>query len=181
MSDESKGAVSPERIWLQSDPEEFGHHEVTWCNARQAATDTEYVRADLLAAAEARVAEAEAYIGTLLEGDPDVVRVCEGGGMEEVLSSLAVTMHKTRDRRDRLAAANAELQAEIDRINDAQAASLGAEICRLTAANAAQAREIERLQTAIRRASLMGNPDNIRRELRAALAPAADASGEVTP
>lgn len=51
---------------------------------------------------------------------------------------------------------------------------------RLAAENAAQAREIERLQTAIRRASLYGNPDNIRRELRATLTPAADASGEET-
>lgn len=50
---------------------------------------------------------------------------------------------------------------------------------RLAAENAAQAREIERLQTAIRRGVLMGNPDNIRRELRAALTPAAAANAEL--
>lgn len=127
-------------------------------------------------------------------------------------SKGAVTVAEIESDRDRLADVNAELQAEIDRINDAQAASLGAEIVRLTAANAAQAREIERLRTLLGRAKdeLNSGPledrdalyelvtnaepswgedawawkfrtDELCREIGAALAPAADASGEAVP
>lgn len=36
----------------------------------------------------------------LSDGDPDVVRVHEGGGPEDLIGSLAVTMLKTRQQRD---------------------------------------------------------------------------------
>ena len=39
-------------------------------------------------------------IEPLLQNDPDVVRVREGGGPEDLLMSLAVTMSKTRASRD---------------------------------------------------------------------------------
>jgi uncharacterized small protein (DUF1192 family) len=46
---------SPERIYLQHDPEDTGEpfneaHEVTWCADKINDTDIEYVRADLAAA-----------------------------------------------------------------------------------------------------------------------------------
>lgn len=154
-----------------------------------------------LAAAEARVAEAEG----------------ESEWRRAKMIEWRDTAKRVESDRDRLAAANAELQAEIDRINDAQAASLGAEINRLAAENAAQAREIERLREIVDRLpkTADGVPivpgmevyvetdddglqcDEVVVKLAAydvhdlpefwfsteaaALAPAADASGEVTP
>lgn len=39
-------------------------------------------------------------IRAILKSDPDVVRCCEGGGPEDLLGTLSLTMHKTRNARD---------------------------------------------------------------------------------
>lgn len=55
---------APERIWLQDggewSDEAYFAGEITWCDSEVNSNDTEYVRADLLTAAEARAEAAEA-------------------------------------------------------------------------------------------------------------------------
>ena len=59
----TQSTKAPERIWLQDggewSDEAYFAGEITWCDSEVDSNDTEYVRADLLTAAEARAEAAE--------------------------------------------------------------------------------------------------------------------------
>jgi hypothetical protein len=128
---------SPERIYLQHDPEDTGEpfneaHEVTWCADKINDTDIEYVRADLAAPQpqdSATEGETPRVDGWIYAQIPDQVT---GEGMVDVVHA---------DDARQLERELAAQQAEIERLEH--------DISSYIRITRHQANEIERLEAAL--------------------------------